>query len=177
MSLCTVLMGNEIWDLNDLTVSKTVLFLTTQFQTEQQEKNTNLWTRDLSFLTSDFNNTKHLKKYEFFLMCDPGGWWHTCSILITSVLLHSLMGFRWGGTFSLALSLLKLSPNQVVPNQSVPMQLRMQHSGVLGLWQADFTTGVVVAPLASVELGWRVSGPSLGCSPQPLWLLLLLENK
>lgn len=58
-------MGSEIWDLNDLTVSKTVLLLTAQFQTEQQEKNTNLRTRDLSLLTSDFNNTKRLKKCKF----------------------------------------------------------------------------------------------------------------
>lgn len=161
-----------IWSQQDCLVLKA------EFQTEQQEKNTNLWTRDLNFLTSDFNNTKHLKKCKLFSVCEPGGWWCICSILITSVLLHSLMCFWWGGTFSLDLSLLRLFPNQVVPNQSMPMQRGMQHSGVLGLWQADFTTGVVVvAPLASVELGWIVSGPSLGCSPQPLWLLLLLENK
>lgn len=43
LSLCIVLMGNEIWDLNDLTVRKTVLLLTAQeFQTEQREKNINL---------------------------------------------------------------------------------------------------------------------------------------
>jgi len=36
-------MESEIWDLNDFTVSKTVLLVTAEeFQTEQGEKNTNL---------------------------------------------------------------------------------------------------------------------------------------
>lgn len=78
---------------------------------------------------------------------------------------------------SLDPSLLKMSLNQVVQNQSVPTQLR----SMLVSWGSgrltSFTGVVAVAPLASVGQGWRVSGPSLGCSPQPLWLLLLLENK
>ena len=76
--------------------------------------------------------------------------------------------FWWGGTFPFDSSVLKLSLNQVARSRGVPAELRsvlvLQGSGKPGL-----LTGVVaVAPLASVGLGWRVSGPSLGCSPQPL---------
>lgn len=39
LSLCAVLMGSEIWDLNDLTI---LLLTAEEFQTEQGEKNTNL---------------------------------------------------------------------------------------------------------------------------------------
>lgn len=135
LSLCTVLMGNEIWDLNDLTDSKTVLLLTAQFKQ---------------------SNKKGIQTYEqgiwvswYLILTTPSTSWSETvfpSVWVRELVMHLLntghqspFAFTdvlwWGGIFSLDLSLLKLSPSQVVPNQSVPMHLGAQWClGALTSW-------------------------------------------